>query len=880
MSDNTSLQSSSVLDPSVSSPSATKSSLDITQQPQINSLVAASDSTSSQGNGLYAEYYDNKDFTNLKLTRIDNKVDFNWASGSPDSSIGADTFSVRWTGQVQAQYSETYNFYTTTDDGVRLWVDGKQIINNFVNQAAKEISGTIALVAGQKYDIKLEYYENAGQAVAKLAWSSASTAKQIIPQSQLYLPALAPTITLGSSVTTVKESAGNVIINVVRSGEDLSGTSSVRYATTSVSATPGSDYGTKDVTTEVTGRVTFEAGETSKQISIPILNDSIAESDETLTFVVDQVEGADLGLQRTLTVTIEDDDRTDLDFTQPQVKEDAGTVQVTVTRNYTGTAASVDYTTVDDTAKAGLDYTAISGTLNFAVGESSKTINISIQDDTVAESNEQFSLKFSNAIGVGLGQDTAVISIIDNDSGNFKTETVASGLTQPTAFDWTSDGKRMFIAQKNGVVRVVDNGTLLKTPFIDISGLVNNVRDRGLLGIAVHPDFGKTTNPKNYIYLLYTYDPPETSTSNPSNNSSSTLDDPDKSGNRGAQLLRVEADPATNYTTAKAGTEVVLLGKNTTWQYIVHPDDDSTDVSKNFAPSGILNKNTGQLFTSLQDYLSNLDNAVNVEDFIATDSQSHSIGSLQFGTDGSLFVSTGDGTSYNNVDPRAIRALDTNNLSGKILRIDPITGEGLSDNPFYDSSKPNSNASKVWNYGLRNPFRFTIDQKTNTPYIGDVGWTRWEEINVGTKGANFGWPAYEGGTDANGNPTSIKNSNYASYSAIASRLQALYSSGTATAPTYAYKHYTDSNGNSSDAIVGGDFYTGSTFPSIYQNSLFIGDASKGTIDTLTFDSDGKVISVNRFASGVGAPVQISTGLDGNLYYADLYAGRIVRYTPA
>ena len=852
-----------------------------------NSATAAADIGSFQvnipatgtGTGLKGEYYDNIDFTNLKLTRTDSTVNFNWSTGSPDTSIGADTFSARWTGQVQALYSETYNFYTTTDDGVRLWVDDKQIINSFVNQSAKEISGTIALVAGQKYDIKLEYYENTGQAVAKLGWSSSSQAKQFIPQSQLYLPVLAPSITLGSSITTVKESAGNVIINVVRSGEDLSGKSSVRYATTSVSATPGNDYGTKDVTTEVTGTLTFEAGETNKEISIPILNDSVAESDETLTFVIDQVEGADLGVQRTLTVTIEDDDRTDLDFTQPEVNENIGTVQVTVTRNQTGTAASVDYTTVDDTATSGLDYTAVSGTLNFAVGESSKTISISIQDDTLSESNEKFSLKFNNAIGVGLGQDTTVISIIDNDLVSFKTETVASGLSQPTAFDWTSDGKRMFIAQKNGVVRVVDNGTLLTTPFVDISGLVNNVRDRGLLGIAVHPDFGKATNPQNYIYLLYTYDPPETNTSNPSNNSSSTLDDPDKSGNRGAQLLRVEADPTTNYTTAKAGTQVVLLGKNTTWQYIVRPDDDSTNVSKNFAPSGILNKNTGQLFTSLQDYLSNLDNAVNVEDFIATDSQSHSIGSLQFGTDGSLFVSVGDGTSYNNVDPRAIRVLDPNNLSGKILRIDPITGEGLSDNPFYDSSNSNSNASKVWNYGLRNPFRFTIDERTNTPYIGDVGWTRWEELNVGTKGANFGWPGYEGGADEDGNPVSVKNSNYASYSAIASKLQALYDSGTATAPTYAYRHYTE-NGNSSDAIIAGDFYTGSTFPSIYQNSLFIANVSKGTIDTLTFDSDGKVISVNRFASDVGTPVQISTGLDGNLYYADLYGGKIVRYTPA
>lgn len=840
--------------------------------------VNVSDITGT-GTGLKGEYYDNKDFTNLALTRTDATVNYNWGSGSPNASIGADTFSVRWTGQVQAMYSETYSFYTTTDDGVRLWVDGKQIINSFVNQSAKEISGTIALVAGQKYDIRLEYFENTGKAVAQLAWSSASQTKEIIPQSQLYLPVIPPTITLGSSVTTVGESAGNVIINVVRSGEDLSGKSSVKYTTTSVSATPGSDYGTKDVTTEVSGTLTFEAGETSKQISIPILNDSTPESDETFNFVIDQVEGADLGLQRTLAVTIEDDDRTDLDFTQPEVQEDAGTVQVTVTRNYAATAASVNYTTVDDTAKAGLDYTAISGTLNFAVGERSKTITISVLDDTVGEPNEKFTLKFSNAIGVGLNQDTAVISIIDNDPGTFNTETVVSGLTQPTAFDWTSDGTRMFIAQKNGVVRVVENGTLLSTAFIDISSEVNNVRDRGLLGIAVHPDFGKATNAKNYIYLLYTYDPPETNPSNASNNSSSTLDDPDKAGNRTARLLRVEADPATNYTTAKAGTEVVLLGKNSTWQYIVRPDSDSTDVTKNYAPSGIINKKTGQLFTSMDDYLNNLDDAVNVEDFIATDSQSHSVGSLQFGSDGSLFVSIGDGTSYNRVDPRAIRVQDNNNLSGKILRIDPITGEGLSDNPYYDASNPNSNASKVWNSGLRNPFRFTVNQKTNTPYIGDVGWNTWEEINVGTKGANFGWPGYEGGLDSNGNPTSVKQSGYASNSAIASELQALYDSGTATAPTYSYKHYTD-NGNSSNAIVAGDFYTGSTFPSIYQNSLFVADASKGTIDSLTFDSNGKVTSVRRFASGVGSPVQLSTGVDGNLYYADLSSGKIIRYTPA
>ncbi|MEH1980211.1 MAG: PA14 domain-containing protein, partial [Nostoc sp.] len=147
-----------------------------------NSLVSqASASALSQGNGLTGQYYDNIDFTNLKQTRTDPTVNFNWGDGSPDPSVGADTFSVRWTGQVEAKYSETYNFYTTADDGVRLWVNGQQIINQFVDQSATEYSGSIALVAGQKYDIKLEYYDNQYEAVSQLSWSSASQAKQIIP---------------------------------------------------------------------------------------------------------------------------------------------------------------------------------------------------------------------------------------------------------------------------------------------------------------------------------------------------------------------------------------------------------------------------------------------------------------------------------------------------------------------------------------------------------------------------------------------------------------------------------------------------------------------------------------------------------------------------
>ena len=120
------------------------------------------------------------------LERLDPTVDFNWGAGSPDPSISTDTFTVRWTGLVQPLYSETYTFYTATDDGARLWVNGELIIDSWVDQALTEKSGSIALTANQKYPLLMEYYEDAGNAAAMLSWSSTSQVKQIIPQSQLY----------------------------------------------------------------------------------------------------------------------------------------------------------------------------------------------------------------------------------------------------------------------------------------------------------------------------------------------------------------------------------------------------------------------------------------------------------------------------------------------------------------------------------------------------------------------------------------------------------------------------------------------------------------------------------------------------------------------
>jgi hypothetical protein len=154
--------------------------------------------TLGTGTGLTGQYYDNMDFTNLRLTRVDPIVNFSWGNGSPAQNIGADTFSVRWTGKVVPLYSETYTFYTTTDDGARLWVNGQQIINNWADYPPTENRGTITLQAGQAYDIRFDYYENGVGAVAQLSWSSQRQTKQIIPQTQLYPAAGTPVPTATS----------------------------------------------------------------------------------------------------------------------------------------------------------------------------------------------------------------------------------------------------------------------------------------------------------------------------------------------------------------------------------------------------------------------------------------------------------------------------------------------------------------------------------------------------------------------------------------------------------------------------------------------------------------------------------------------------------
>lgn len=131
--------------------------------------------------GLRGTYYLGLDLSNAVTTRVDTTVDFNWGSGSPGAFLPNDGFSIRWLGQVQPQFTQTYTFYTLTDDGVRLWINNQQLVNAWINQPAIEYSGTIALTAGTWYPVRMEYFEDGGTAESHLSWSSPSQGKQIIP---------------------------------------------------------------------------------------------------------------------------------------------------------------------------------------------------------------------------------------------------------------------------------------------------------------------------------------------------------------------------------------------------------------------------------------------------------------------------------------------------------------------------------------------------------------------------------------------------------------------------------------------------------------------------------------------------------------------------
>jgi hypothetical protein len=136
--------------------------------------------------GLVGHYFKGRNFAGKPALRIDPEIAFDWGMGDPGMrGLGPDDFCVRWTGQVKADKTGTHTFFTETDDGVRLWVNGTKLVDQWVDQGTTEFKGEINLEAGKTYDLVMEYYENNGDAVAKLFWSVGGAEKKIIPAAAL-----------------------------------------------------------------------------------------------------------------------------------------------------------------------------------------------------------------------------------------------------------------------------------------------------------------------------------------------------------------------------------------------------------------------------------------------------------------------------------------------------------------------------------------------------------------------------------------------------------------------------------------------------------------------------------------------------------------------
>lgn len=282
----------------------------------------------------------------------------------------------------------------------------------------------------------------------------------------------------------------------------------------------------------------------------------------------------------------------------------------------------------------------------------------------------------------------------------------------------------MFVWEKAGKVWIVEpDGKKREQPLLDITEEVSNWKDHGLMGFALDPNFSINGR----FYLLYAVDPYyHHHHDSPTYQADSSITFQPTIG----RVTRYTADFTNNLSTVMPGSRKILLG-----------EDMSNGIPLYFSYHGLGDLIFGEDGTLL---ISNGDGSTNAGADIGGDS---------LGTMASLALEAGIITP--DQDRGSYRAQYLGNLNGKILRIDPESGDGLSSNPYYDPSKPRSPQSRVWVYGLRNPYRFISRPESGSHYpdegrpgvlyIGDVGNGAWEELDVSiTGGENFGWPIMEG----------------------------------------------------------------------------------------------------------------------------------------
>ncbi len=414
---------------------------------------------------------------------------------------------------------------------------------------------------------------------------------------------------------------------------------------------------------------------------------------------------------------------------------------------------------------------------------------------------------------------------------NFQVQTVLSNLNLPTSVRFADDG-RVFVAERAGRLVMFDSLDD-RTPSLvaDFRSEVSTMWDRGFMGIELDPDF---TNGRPYVYALYSYNAPP------------------------------------------GGTAPV-------W----------TDncVFAGFGNNGVCGITTGRL-TKIE---VGPDNREASRTVLMTDwcqqFGGHSVDDLEFGSDGALYVSAGEGANFETPDwgqfhgnpcgdppmeGGMLRAQDARTTadptgpSGAVIRIDPDTAEAWPTNPWHGDPDPGH--ARVVAYGFRNPFRLHADEVSGKLYVADVGWGTWEEVNAFDLDAdevpNFGWPCFEG------------DDRQPTVDAAAIPLCQSLDDADVTRPSYKYSHR-DSLGTG--CATGGTSVTGlasvskNSYAAPFDDGLFMADYSRQCIWFLPRTADGGFDFDDRrsFVTGAAA-VDLQVGPGGDLYFVDTTAGTISR----
>lgn len=436
-----------------------------------------------------------------------------------------------------------------------------------------------------------------------------------------------------------------------------------------------------------------------------------------------------------------------------------------------------------------------------------------------------------------------------------------SAFDDPVAVKFAPDD-RVFVAEKDGRVQVFDDiYDPTPTELLDISSDVHGWWDRGLLSLALHPDFESTP----YLYGVYTWD---------TNGWGSGCPNPPGATNDGC----VVNSRLSRWTVSKDNT---------------------------VGPETVL-----------------------IEGFWCQQFPSHSTGDIEFGTDGALYISAGDGANFLAADygqfggsagsptpknpcgdppsgvsgdqtaPTAeggslrsqdlLTPGDPVSYDGTIIRVDPITGYALPSNPLYDDGQSAGNQpdeARIIAYGLRNPYRIVAQPGSDDLWIGDVGWNNWDEVNriddpVDNVVENFGWPCYSGGSGA-----SLRQSAFDGLDL--DLCEDLYS-GTigsgVTAPHWALEHGNPPGGPTTctgggDAITGLAFVDAVSYPADYDGALLIGDYSNRCVWIMRADSSGvpDPSNISVLIDDIQV-VDIEFGPGGEAYFVDFGLGEILRLT--